>query len=428
MEIIKLEKSRNKVVFDVTAEDFKVALDKAFEVKNAKVSIKGFRAGKAPRHVYEKNFGVESLYEEALNFVLNAKAEEVYKNEELAKKIVGKFEPEIESENGIDPEGFKISLTFDVYPEVSLPQYKGIEVKAADTNVSEEEVNKAIEVLMTKDASMEAKAEQVIAKGDYAVFDFLGKVDGVAFDGGKAENYELEIGSGQFIPGFEDQMIGMKAEETKDVVVTFPENYGAKDLAGKEAVFTVTVHEVKVKSFPELTDEYVAGLSIEGVSTVAELKANKEAELKANKEQTEKDRIVDEIINKVLDNTVIDMPESLIAERVNGFKAQYENQAKMYNIPFETFLSLMGTTVEKFEEEAYKFGSRQALFNVVAGEIIEVEKLAPSKEQLEAKAEAEAAKNGQNKEELLRKNISAYYSQLAYEALIDLLVSNAKLV
>ena len=164
MEIIKLEKSRNKVIFDVTAEEFKVALDKAFEVKNAKVTIKGFRAGKAPRHVYEKNFGVESLYEEALNFVLNSKAEEVYANEELARQIVGKFEPEIESENGIDPEGFKISLTFDVYPEVSLPQYKGIEVAAINTEISEEEINNAIEAVMAKDASMEAKAEQVIEK------------------------------------------------------------------------------------------------------------------------------------------------------------------------------------------------------------------------------------------------------------------------
>ena len=427
MEIIKLEKSRNKVVFDVTAEDFKVALDKAFEVKNAKVTIKGFRAGKAPRHVYEKNFGVESLYEEALNFVLNAKAEEVYKNEELARTIVGRFEPEIESENGIDPNGFQISLTFDVYPEVNLPQYKGIEVAAMNTSVSEEEVLKAIEGLMAKDSSMEAKEEQVIESGDYAVFDFLGTVDGVPFDGGKAENYELQIGSGQFIPGFEDQMIGMKAEETKDVNVTFPEQY-TPELAGKDAVFKVTVHEVKVKKLPELTDEYVAGLNIEGVSTVEELKTKKSAELTTNKEKSEKDRVTDEVINKILDNAVVDMPESLVAERVNAIRGQYENQAKMYNIPFETFLGLMNITKEKFEEETSKQGARQALFNVVAEKIIEVENLVPTKEQLEAKAEEEAAKTGQKKEVLLSRNVRVYYNDLAYYALIELLVSNDKLV
>ena len=427
MEIIKLEKSRNKVVFDVTADEFKVALDKAFEVKNAKVTIKGFRAGKAPRHVYEKNFGVESLYEEALNFVLNAKAEEVYKNEELAKTIVGRFEPDLESENGIDPEGFKISLTFDVYPEVNLPQYKGIEVQAMNTNVSEEEVLKSIEGLMAKDASMEAKEEQVIESGDYAVFDFLGTVDGVPFDGGKAENYELQIGSGQFIPGFEDQMIGMKAEETKDVNVTFPEQY-TPELAGKDAVFKVTVHEVKVKKLPELTDEYVAGLNIEGVSTVEELKTKKTAELTSAKEKSEKDRVTDEVINKILDNAVVDMPESLVAERVNAIRGQYENQAKMYNIPFETFLGLMNITKEKFEEETSKQGARQALFNVIAEKIIEVENLVPTKEQLEAKAEEEATKTGQKKEVLLSKNVRMYYNDLAYNALIDLLVSNAKLV
>ena len=428
MEIIKLEKSQAKVVFDVTPEEFETALDKAFEVKNAKVTIKGFRAGKAPRHVYEKNYGVESLFEEALNFVLNSKAEEIYKNEELAKTIVGRFEPEIESENGINRgEAFKISLTFDVYPEVNLPAYKGIEVAKMNTEVTEEEVLKVIEGLMAKDASMEVKAEQVIEKGDYAVFDFLGTVDGVPFDGGKAENYELQIGSGQFIPGFEDQMIGMKAEETKDVNVTFPEQY-TPELAGKDAVFKVTVHEVKVQKLPELTDEYVAGLNIEGVATVAELKANKEAELKARKEESEKNRVTDDIVNKILDNAVVDMPQSLIDERVNAIRAQYENQAKMYNIPFETFLGLMNMPKEVFEEETLKQGKRQALFNVIAEKIIEVENLVPTKEQLEAKALEEANKSGQNTDDLLRRNVRAYYNELAYNALIDLFVSNAKLV
>lgn len=428
MEIIKLEKSQAKVVFDVTPEEFEAALDKAFTIKNAKVTIKGFRAGKAPRHVYEKNYGVESLFEEALNVVLNAKAEEVYKNEELAKTIVGKFEPEIESENGINRgEAFKISLTFDVYPEVNLPQYKGIEAKAMNTEVSKEEITKAIESLMAKDANMEVKAEQVIEKGDYAVFDFLGTVDGVPFDGGKAENYELQIGSGQFIPGFEDQMLGMKAGESKDVNVTFPEQY-TPELAGKDAVFAVTVHEVKVNKLPELTDEYVAALNIEGVSTVQELEAKKEAELKAQKEVSEKNRVTDEIVNKILDNAVVDMPQTLIDERVNAIRAQYENQAKMYNIPFETFLGLMNMPKEVFEEETAKQGARQALFNVIAEKVIEVENLVPTKEQLEAKAEEEAARTGQKKEELLRRNVRVYYNDLAYNALIDLFVSNAKLV
>ena len=423
----KLEKSRVKATFDVTADEFEKALDKAFEIANAKVSIKGFRAGKAPRSVYEKTYGVESLYEEAVNQILNDKVKMIYADQDLIKEACGQFEPHVEAENGIERgKEFKVSLTWDVYPEVSLPQYKGLEVKAKQLEATEEEINSAIEGLMSKDSEMVVKAEQVIEKNDYATFDFVGTVDGVEFDGGKAENYELQIGSGQFIPGFEDQMIGMKAEEVKDVNVTFPENYGAADLAGKAAVFKVTVHEVKVKKLPELNDEYVATLKIEGVNTVEELKANKKAEIEAKKSVSEKDRQVDELINKILDNAVVDMPESLIAERVNGIRAQYEQQAKMYNIPFETFLSLMGGNKEIFEQQTYAQGARQALFNVVATKLIEVENLAPTKEALEAKAEEDAKANGSTKEAMLQQNLNRYYSDLSYQALIDLLLTNAK--
>ncbi len=424
MNIEKLEHSRVKATFDVTAAEFEAALDKAFEKENAKVTIKGFRAGKAPRSVFEKTYGVEALYDEALNVILNQKASEIYADENLAKEICGQFTPDLEEkvERGKD---FKVSLSFDVYPEVSLPQYKGLEVAKKQLEATEEEIDNAVKSLAKKDATMTTKEEQVIASGDYAVFDFVGSVDGVEFEGGKAENYEMQIGSGQFIPGFEDQMIGMKAEETKDVNVTFPENYGQPDLAGKAAVFKVTVHEVKVESFPELNDEYVAGLKLEGVNTVEELKASKKAEIEARKATSERDRQVDELINKVLDNTVVDMPQALIDEKVNAIKAQYEQQAKMYNIPFETFLSLMGATPEQFNNHALEQGSRQALFNVVATKIIEVEKLAPSKEVVEAKAEEDAKKANTTKEAMLKQNLSRYYSELAYQALIDLLVNSA---
>ena len=265
MNIEKLEHSRRKAIFDVTAEEFEKALDQAFEKENQKVTIKGFRAGKAPRSIYEKNYGVESLYDEALNVILNAKAQEIYKDETLAKEIVGTFEPNLELSEKLERgKPFQVSLSFDVYPEVNLPQYKGLEVTEAVLTASDEEVEGAVRQVMKKDATMQPKENPVIESMDYATFDFVGSVDGVEFPGGKADNYELQIGSGQFIPGFEDQMIGMKAEESKDIHVTFPQNYGEKSLAGKEAVFKVTVHEVKQEVFPELTDEYVAGLKLKG--------------------------------------------------------------------------------------------------------------------------------------------------------------------
>lgn len=424
MVVEKLEHSRLKLTFDVTKDEFEKALDKAFEVKNAEVTIKGFRAGKAPRSVFEKTYGIESLYAEALDVILNDKVQEAVKDQELSKNFVGKFEPVIEDkiDRGID---FKVSLVIDVYPEFELPQYKGVEVKAKKLKATPKEVTNAIEAMIKKDATMETKAEQVIEKNDFATFDFVGSIDGVEFEGGKAENYELQIGSGQFIPGFEDQMIGMKAGETKDLNVKFPKNYGSKELAGKAAVFNVKVHEVKVQKMPELTDEYVQSLKVEGASNLKELKAVKKAELEASKAQSESDRQVNDVINTIIDNANIDMPASLIQERVEQFKAQYEQQAKMYNIPFETFVQLMGVTIEQFNQEAEKQATRQALFNVIASKIIEVENLAPSKEALEAKAEEESKVNGKTKEQNLQANVARYYSDLAYKNLVDFLIANA---
>lgn len=423
MVVEKLEHSRVKLTFDVTKEEFEDALNKAFETENAKVTIKGFRAGKAPRSVYEKTYGVESLFASALDVILNNKVVEVSKDQELTKNFIGKFEPLLEEkvERGVD---FKVSLVIDVYPEFELPQYKGLEIKAKNLVVTDEEVENAVKDLSKKDATKESKENQTIEKGDYAVFDFLGTVDGVEFEGGKAENYELQIGSGQFIPGFEDQMIGMKANEVKDVNVTFPENYGAKDLAGKAAVFKVTVHEVKVEKFPEFTDEYVKSLNIPSATNLEELKNVKKTELEASKAESEKDRQVNELFEKILASANIDMPASIVEDKENQIKSQYVNQAKMYNIPFETFVQFMGVTIEQFNDQVSKQANQNAKFDLVASKIIEVENLAPTKEALEEMAENDAKSNGKTKEQNLQANYGRYYSQLAYKALVDFLFAN----
>ena len=426
MKVEKLENSQIKFVFDVTADEFEKALDKAFEVEVKKVNIPGFRAGKAPRSVFEKNYGVEALYNEALGQIYDDKIQELVKAPE-AKGVISQPQLKLEDTKTIERgKDFKIALVADVYPDVELPNYKGIEVSKKNLEVTDDEVLKSVQALAEKDSSIVTKEEQVIAKGDYAVFDFDGSVDGERFDGGKAENYELEIGSGQFIPGFEDQMIGMKAEESKDVKVTFPENYHAENLAGKEAVFKVLVHEVKVKNLPEFTDEYVKSLKVKDVNTLDELKAAKRKELEEAKVVAEKDRQTNDVINKLLDSCDVKLPQTLIDERVKAYKSQYEEQAKMYKIPFETFIQLMGATIEQFNDVATKQATRQALFEVVAGKIIEVEKLNPTKEQIEAKAEEEAKKTNANKDDLLKTNAARYLNDLAYEALVNLLLSTAK--
>jgi len=413
MVVEKLEHSRTKLTFDITPEEFEKALDKAFEEENAKVSIQGFRKGKAPRSVFEKHYGVESLYATAIDVILNNKIQEAVKDENLVKDFIGQFEPLLEDKVERNT-NFKVSLVIDTYPEVKLGDYKGIEVAKKNLEVTDEEVEQACKSMAAKDATMEVKAEQVIAKNDFVTFDFVGSVDGVEFPGGKADNYELQIGSGQFIPGFEDQMIGMKAEEVKDINVTFPENYGEASLAGKAAVFKVTVHEVKEQKLPEFTDEYVKTLN-KDVNNYDELKAAKKVELEATKAQAEKDRQTNDLINKIIDNATVDMPKTLVDSRYNAMKRQYENQAKMYNIPFETFIQIMGSTLEQFEDITRKQAERQALFDVVAGAIIEAEKLVPTKEEIDAKV-------GDDK----KANRVQIMNELTYQKLVDFLLANAK--
>jgi trigger factor len=425
MVVEKLEHSRTKLTFDVTPEEFEKALDKAFVEENSKVNIHGFRKGKAPRSVFEKMYGVESLYATAIDVILNDKIQEAVKDENLVKDFIGQFEPLLEDKVERN-KNFKVSLVIDTYPEVKLGDYKGIEVAKKNLEVTDEDVEKAVKSMAAKDATMEAKAEQVIAKNDFVTFDFVGSVDGVEFPGGKAENYELQIGSGQFIPGFEDQMIGMKAEEVKDVNVTFPENYGAKDLAGKAAVFTVTVHEVKVEKLPEFTDEYVKSLNVKDVNTLDELKAYKKKELEDSKLVSEKDRQTNEIVNKIIDGTKVDMPASLPAQRANQLRAQFEMQAKQYNIPFETYLSLMNITAEDFNKRINEQATRQAIFDLAAAEIIEKENLVATEEQVKAKAEEIAKAQGKKADAILKKQNDQLVNSLTYDNFMKFLLDNAK--
>lgn len=418
----KLDHSRIKATFDVTKEEFETALDYSFKKNNEKVTIKGFRKGKAPRDMFEKIYGVEALYEDALDYILNNKLMEIYKDETLNKQFVGGIVPEIAKDENVERgHDFKVSLIFDVRPEFNLPQYKGVEVKEADTTVTAEDVQNAINNLLKPKAKKEPKEDKTIALGDIAKFDFKGYVNDEAFAGGEANDYELKIGSNQFIPGFESQMVGMKEGETKDVIVTFPENYGAAELAGKEAKFVVKVNQVFTEVLPELTEDFIKTLNIKDVNTKEELEAYEEKELKSRKEVAEKDRQTNEIINKILDNTVIDMPESMINERVNAMRKQYEDQAKRYNIPFETFLSLMGTNKEKFEAETLEQGKRNAIFTEVVSKIIEVEKLEPKEEDIKKALGI----TEENNKKVSPEEYQRAYSNLAYDNIVKFLLDNA---
>ena len=425
MKLENLTQSRVKATFTVTPEEFEAALDAAFEIVVKDVKIDGFRQGKCPRPVFEKKFGVEALYDEALNVVLNNKAKEVYADQELAQKIVSQFTPNIESEKFERGTEFVVSLEFDVMPEFELPQYKGLETKAKDLVATDADVESVIKDELRNHGTLTVKEDQTIELNDTAVFDFLGTVDGVAFDGGKAENYELVIGSGQFIPGFEDQMVGMKAGETKDVNVTFPEAYPAAELAGKAAVFAVTVHEVKTMVLPELTDEFVKTLNPE-CNTVEDFKNVKKAAIELAKAKAETERQMDDLFGQILENTKVDLPQVIVDDYANNFKAQYVEQAKMYNIPFETFLQIMGTDEEKFNAEIQNRAHQQALFQAVVAEIAKVENIDATKEEVEAKAQIIAEQTKQDVKQVLATRINGIYSEIVYNKVVDLVLTSAK--
>ena len=392
-------------------KEWKDCLKDTYNKKKKDIKMDGFRKGQVPYDVYVKKMGVETLYMDSVDSAVDILYAKLLSD---PKTITPAATPAIDIKN-IDENHVEIEFTLVSTPEVKLGKYKGLGIKKEKVEVTEEEIEHELHHIKEHFAEVKTLDDKTkIKEGMTAVINFEGFKDGVAFEGGKGEDYSLEIGSHTFIPGFEEALVGLKKGDKKDVKVTFPENYGEASLAGKAAVFKVTVHEVKEQKLPEFTDEYVKTLN-KDVNNYDELKAAKRKELEATKAQTEKDRQTNDLINKIIDNATVDMPKTLVDSRYNAMKSQYENQAKMYNIPFETFIQIMGSTLEQFEDITRKQAERQALFDVVAGAIIEAEKLVPTKEEIDAKV-------GDDK----KANRVQIMNELTYQKLVDFLLANAK--
>ncbi len=425
MNYEKIEGSRVKFTLDVTKDEFEAALDEAFKVVVKKVTVKGFRKGSVPRGIFEKNFGVESLYEDALNVILRNKVREVTSDKQVNEELVmlGQFNADVDKdfERGKD---FKVYLFIDIEPEFELPKLKDIKVKGKKVEVSDDDVYKEIKNVVSKDVTKVDKVDGVIAEGNIVKFDYEGFVDDKAFEGGKATDATLEIGSHHFIPGFEEAMVGLHVGDMKDIEVTFPEEYGAKDLAGKKAIFKLNIKEVQEEVLPAFTDEYIKGLKIEGVDNLDQLKALKKKDLEERLDRIEEDRVANDICKELIDKTDVSVPRSLVSERVESYNRQYEAQAKAYGISVEQLLSFQGITMEDFNDQIEKNASEQAKFNLVASKLLEENNLVPTKEEIEAKAEEDASKQNKKKEEVLSVNAQRYASELSYKKLIDFLKEN----
>lgn len=382
--------NNGKLTFEIEPAKIKEGLDTAFNRVKKTLNVPGFRKGKVPRQIFNKMFGEESLYQDALNAVLP----EAYANAVAESNIKPVAQPEIDVESMEKNSTWVLTAKVTVEPEVKLGQYKDLEVKAQSTEVTDEEVDAEIKKLQEQQAELVLKEDQPAAEGDTVVIDFEGKVDGVAFDGGKGENYSLELGSNTFIPGFEDQLVGHKAGETVEVNVTFPEEYHAEDLKGKDAVFETTIHEVKTKELPELDDEFAKDVD-EEVDTLVELKAKTRERLEAQKQNAAKEAIQEEVIDKAVENAEIgEIPGAMIEEDVHRQMDQYLAGLQQQGISADMYYKLTGSSEEDLHKQFESGAQKRVKTNLVLEAIVAAEDIKASEEEINAEIKELAAQYG----------------------------------
>ena len=381
----KLEKSRVALTIEVGAEEFEAAVNKAYLKMRGKMNIPGFRPGKAPRKMIESMYGTEVFYEEAVNAVLPDAYESAVDEQKL--EVVGYPQVEIES---VGKEGAVFKCTVAVYPEVELGQYKGLEAVKAEVKVMAADVNARLKEMAERNSRLVA-VERAVKKGDTANIDFEGFDNGVAFEGGKGDAFDLEIGSGSFVPGFEDQLIGMKAGEEKDIDITFPENY-TPELAGKPVVFHVKVNEVKVKELPAIDDEFAKDVS--EFDTLKELKADIKKKMIEERTTAAQRAFEDVLMTKVAEGVKADIPEEMIElqaqQLVDGFKQQLAAQG----IPYDQYLKMTGMEEAKIMADAKEPAANQVKMDLAIRAIIKAEGLEVSDEEVEAEMKNVADKYG----------------------------------
>lgn len=385
----KLEKSRVALTIETSAEEFEAAVNKAYLKMRGKINVPGFRVGKAPRKIIEKMYGAEVFYEEAVNILLPDAYEDAVKEKEL--NVVGYPEVELES---CTKDGVVFKCTVAVYPEVKLGQYKGLEAPKAEVKVTAADVTARLKEMADRNSRL-VSVERAVKKGDTADIDFEGFDNGVPFDGGKGENFDLEIGSGSFVPGFEDQLIGMKAGEEKDIDITFPENY-TPELAGKPVVFHVKVNEVKVKEVPAMDDEFAKDVS--EFDTLKDLKADIKKKLTTERTEAAQRAFEDVLMAKVAESIEAEIPTEMVelqaAQMTEGFKQQLASQG----IPFDQYLKMTGTTEADFLSQAHGPAQEQVRMDLAVEAIIKAEGLEATDDEVNAEMQKLADKYGMDLE------------------------------
>lgn len=417
----KHEGNEGTLTFTVPSEDFEKGLDEAFKKVSKDVSLPGFRKGKIPRKMFEKRFGVESLYQDALDIVLP----DAYRKAIDAEDINPIAQPEIDIEDIERGKDVVLTAKVQVEPEVKLGEYKGLKVEELETEVTEEDVDKEIETMLESHADMVIKEDGAIEKGDLANFDFDGYVDGEAFDGGKAEEYELEVGSGNFIPGFEDQMIGLKVGEEKDVIVTFPEDYHAEELAGKEATFKVKVHSIKSKEVPELDEELLKELD-KDVSTVEELRATVLKEMQEDKETARDNKLREDLIVLASDNSEVEIPEVMVNTETDRMVQEFSQNLAQQGLNFEMYQQFSGQDEKALREQMKEDAKKRVKTNLTLKQIAIDENLEVTEDELNSEAEKMASQFNMSVEDIKRTlgDLSMLKDDLKLQKVVSLLVDS----
>ncbi len=425
---VKVENVENKtnevkLEFTIEAEKFEEAIQDVFK-KNAKYfSIPGFRKGKAPFKMVEKMYGIQIFYEDAFNAIAGKAYEDGIKEKEL--DVVSKPEIDIvQIEAGKD---LIFTAVVSLKPEVKLGKYEGIELKKVEYNVSDEDIEHELGHMAERNARLVTVTDRAVETGDTAVIDFEGFVNGVPFEGGKAENHELTIGSNTFIPGFEDQIIGMKQEEEKDINVTFPEEYFSKDLSGKPAVFKVKLHEIKKKEMPEINDEFAKDCS--EFETLEELKKSIKERIEEQNKSKEKYELEENAIEEVCKNAKLEIPEGMIELEIDNMEKDIESRLSYQGINLEKYLEMIGKTREEFRTEYREQAEKQIKSRLVLEEVAKAAKITVAEEDIAAKISEMAKTYGKNEDEIKENVGLRQYVEdgLKTEKTINFIIEKAKI-
>lgn len=390
-------KNEKEIVIKVEGQKWQDALDKAYIKANKTAKIAGFRPGKAPKEIFLKKYGKESLYNDAMNMCVEDAYDQMLKdNEDL--EIVSQ---PVLSLNSIDENGVEFKFTLTLKPVVKLGQYKNLGVKKDTVKVTKKEISENIENMRKRYAENVPK-EGKLENGDIAIIDFEGFKDDVAFEGGKGENYSLTIGSNTFIPGFEEQLIGMEKGEERSINLTFPEDYHSEDLKGKPVVFKVKLNEIKMVKIPDLDDDFFADLGLEGINSKEALEKQVEENLTVQKEQTAENKYFDDLLEAASKNVEVDIPHVMIHEEIERMLKQYEENLKMQGLTLEQFYQFTSSNEQALKDQMHEEAEKRVLYRLMLEEIAKSEKIEIDDKQANEEADKLASKYQLPKEEFLK--------------------------